>query len=316
MSFKKIVVAGGGVLGSQIAFQAAYCGFDVTIWLRSKGSITRTQPKIDAIKKDYLETIAKMDTKEGKNPAIFARGIADVDTFDAKACIAKVEAAYKNLKLELDLKKAVADADLVIESMAEDVEAKKEFYKTLAPLLASKTVIVTNSSTMLPSKFAKFTGRPNMYLSLHFANEIWKNNTAEIMGQAKTEKKYFDQVVQFATDIRMIPLQLHKEKNGYILNSMLVPFLFSALDLWATDVSDPETIDKTWVMGTGAPKGPFAICDVVGLTTVYNIVLMYTKIPGFIAPYHFKAIAKKVKEYIDQGRLGKSAGIGFYNYKK
>jgi 3-hydroxybutyryl-CoA dehydrogenase len=169
---------------------------------------------------------------------------------------------------------------------------------------------------MLPSKFAKFTGRPNMYLSLHFANEIWKNNTAEIMGQAKTEKKYFDQVVQFATDIRMIPLQLHKEKNGYILNSMLVPFLFSALDLWATDVSDPETIDKTWVMGTGAPKGPFEICDVVGLTTVYNIVLMYTKIPGFIAPYHFKAIAKKVKEYIDQGRLGKSTGIGFYNYKK
>lgn len=313
MSIKNVAVAGGGVLGTQIAFQAAYCGFNVTIWLRSKGSITRTQPKLDHVRQEYIDDIKKMDPK---NPLTFARGLADVKGYDEKKCLEKVEAAYKGIKLELDMKKAVSDADLVIESMAEDVKAKTDFYKALAPLLPEKTILVTNSSTMLPSKFAKFTGRPEKYLALHFANEIWKNNTAEVMSQAKTDKKYYDEVVTFASDIRMVPLQLHKEKNGYILNSMLVPFLFAGLDLVATGVSDPETVDKTWVLGTGAPKGPFQIIDIVGLTTAYNIVLMYVKIPSFLAPYHFKDIAKLLKQYMDEGKMGVSSGEGFYKYKK
>ncbi|MFA6755547.1 MAG: 3-hydroxyacyl-CoA dehydrogenase [Bacilli bacterium] len=313
MSIKNVVVAGGGVLGTQIAFQAAYCGFNVTIWLRSKGSITRTQPKLDHVRQEYIDDIKKMDPK---NPLTFARGLADVKGYDEKKCLEKVEAAYKGIKLELDMKKAVSDADLVIESMAEDVKAKTDFYKALAPLLPEKTILVTNSSTMLPSKFAKFTGRPEKYLALHFANEIWKNNTAEVMSQAKTDKKYYDEVVKFASDIRMVPLQLHKEKNGYILNSMLVPFLFAGLDLVATGVSDPETVDKTWVLGTGAPKGPFQIIDIVGLTTAYNIVLMYVKIPSFLAPYHFKDISKLLKQYMDEGKMGVSSGEGFYKYKK
>ena len=95
----------------------------------------------------------------------------------------------------------------------------------MASLLPQKTVIVTNSSTMVPSAFAQYTGRPEKYLALHFANEIWKNNTAEIMGHAGTEEKYYDEVVEFAGQIGMIPLKLHKEQPGYIPNSLLVPFL-------------------------------------------------------------------------------------------
>ena len=180
MEIKKVVVAGGGVLGSQIAFQAAYCGFDVTIWLRSEASIGRTRPKLDNLKKMYTDTINLMATKEGQTPQNWAMGIADFDTFDKEECLAKVEKAYDSIKLELDMKKAVEDCDLVIESMAEDSEQKIQFYKKLAPLMTEKTILVTNSSTLLPSKFAKYTGRPEKYLSLHFANFIWKNNTAEI----------------------------------------------------------------------------------------------------------------------------------------
>jgi len=216
MKYSNVVVAGGGVLGSQIAFQAAYCGFNVTIWLRSEGSIGRTQPKIDHLKQTYIEAIEKM--AEDKN-------------------------AYANLKLELDMAKAVADADLVIESMAENEKDKIAFYEKLAPLLPDKTVVVTNSSTLLPSMFAKYTGRPDKYLSLHFANSIWKNNTAEVMTQAQTDEKYFNEVMQFANDIRMIGLPVRKEKSGYLLNSMLVPFLLSGLDLYAAGISDPESID-------------------------------------------------------------------------
>lgn len=312
---KNIVVAGGGVLGSQIAFQAAYCGFDVTIWLRSEGSITRTQPKLDHLKEVYIQTIGQMATPEGQTPATWARGIADYDTFDKDACLAQVEKAYAGLKLELDLGKAVRDADLVIESMAENAEEKIAFYKKLAPLLPEKTVLVTNSSTLLPSKFAKYTGRPEKYLSLHFANSIWKNNTAEVMAQGKTDSRYFDEILAFAQQIRMVPLPVRKEKSGYLLNSMLVPLLFSGMDLYVNGISDPESIDKAWTLGTGAPKGPFQILDTVGLTTAYNIVQMYVKLPSFLAPYNFKGMDKMLKKYIDEGKLGMSSGEGFYKYQ-
>jgi 3-hydroxyacyl-CoA dehydrogenase len=314
MKMKNVVVVGGGVLGSQIAFQSAYCGFNVTIWLRSKGSVTRAQHKIDNLRQVYIDTINLMATPEGQTPTTWARGIAEYETFDKEACIAQVEKAYAGLKLEMDMEKAVKDADLVIESMAENAEQKIDIYKRLASLLPEKTVIVTNSSTLLPSKFAKYTGRPEKYLSLHFANSIWKNNTAEVMAQSKTDSKYFDAVSEFAKQIRMIPLPVRKEKSGYLLNSMLVPLLFSGMDLYVNDISAPESIDKAWTLGTGAPKGPFQILDTVGLTTAYNIVQMYTKIPSFLAPYNFKGMEKMLRKYIDEGKLGKSAGEGFYKY--
>ena len=305
MPYKKIVIAGGGVLGSQIAFQAAYCGFDVTIWLRSKGSIGRTQPKLDRLRTTYIDAINEM-----ASGGHWCAGIADSDApLEKEACLARVEAAYSGLKLELDMAAAVADADLVIESMAEDPKAKIEFYQKLAPLLPAKTVVATNSSTLLPSQFAKYTGRPEKYLSLHFANSIWKNNTAEVMGQAQTDPAVFDQLIEFANQIRMIALPVKKEKNGYLLNSMLVPFLLSGLDLWASGVSDPRSIDIAWTHGTGAPKGPFQIIDTVGLATAYNIVMQYQSVPGLLSPllkkmmmpYNFKAMAKLIKNMMDKG---------------
>lgn len=306
MAFKNVVVAGGGVLGSQIAFQAAYCGFDVTIWLRSESSIGRTQPKIDKLRKTYIDAIEAMD--DGSGP--WCAGISDSDKpLDKDACLARVDAAYNGLKLELDMAKAVADADLVIESMAEDAKAKIEFYEKLAPLLPERTVVATNSSTLLPGQFAKNTGRPAKYVALHFANSIWKNNTAEVMGHDGTDAAVFDEMIEFANQIRMIALPVRKEKNGYLLNSMLVPWLLSGMDLWASGVSDPKCIDIAWEHGTGAPKGPFRVIDTVGLNTAYNIVMQYQGVPGLLnplfkkmmLPYNYKAIAKLLKGMIDRG---------------
>ena len=319
-NFKKIVVAGGGVLGSQIAYQAAYCGFDVTIWLRSEGSIGRCQPKLDNLKKTYIDALNLMaDPVKGETN--WCPGLAEMGSFDLDACLKKVENI--NVKLELDMAKAVKDADLVIESMAENADDKIKFYTTLAPLLDEKTVVVTNSSTLLPSAFAKYTGRPDKYLSMHFANSIWKNNVAEIMVQDKTDKKYFDMICEFANEIRMLALPVLKEKSGYLLNSMLVPFLLSGLDLYANGISDPESIDLAWTKGTGAPKGPFKIFDTVGLTTALNIVDQYQKVPGLfkpmlskmMMPYNFKGMKAILEKYIAEGKLGMSSGEGFYKYK-
>lgn len=311
MSIKKVVVAGGGVLGSQIALQSAYCGFDVTIWLRSEGSIERAQPKLERFKNIYVQTLESFKTDKSQ----YCRGLArspDVSAEEIDELIENAKNAYDSLILTTSYEEAAEDADLVIEAIAEDPEQKIAFYRELAKYLPEKTIIVTNSSTFLPSTFAEYTGRPEKYLALHFANTIWANNTAEVMGHPGTDQKYYDEIVQFADDINMVPLQLKKEQPGYILNSMLVPFLSAAEMLYALDVADPETIDKTWMLATGAPNGPFRILDVVGLVTAYNIVIMNpeAKNPDSV---HAK-IAAKLKEKIDKGETGINAGKGFYEY--
>ena len=220
--------------------------------------------------------------------------------------------AYNNIILTTSYDEAASGADLIIEAIAENPEQKIAFYQELAKHMDGETILVTNSSTLLPSMFAEYTGRPEKYLSLHFANTIWENNTAEVMGHPGTDQKYYDEVAQFAEDINMIPLKLKKEQPGYILNSLLVPFLSAAEALLANDVADHETIDKTWILATGAPAGPFHILDIVGLTTAYNIIIMNPEAqdpnttPG--------KIAKMLKEKIDSGKTGINAGEGFYKY--
>ncbi len=311
MTIKKVVVAGGGVLGSQIALQSAYCGFDVTIWLRSEGSIERAKPKLERFKNIYVDTLEKMKTDANA----YCRGLSkktDLSDSEIDELKQNAEDAYNNIILTTSYDESASGADLIIEAIAENPEQKIAFYQELAKHMDEETILVTNSSTLLPSMFAEYTGRPEKYLSLHFANTIWENNTAEVMGHPGTDQKYYDEVAQFAEDINMIPLKLKKEQPGYILNSLLVPFLSAAEALLANDVADHETIDKTWILATGAPAGPFHILDIVGLTTAYNIIIMNPEAqdpnttPG--------KIAKMLKEKIDAGKTGINAGEGFYKY--
>lgn len=312
MKISNVVVAGGGVLGSQIAFQIAYKGFHMTVWLRSEASIDRARPKFERLKGIYLSTLEAMKT----NPAAYCRGLApspDLTADQIDELKEQVEQAFNGIEYTTSYEEAAKDADLVIESIAENPQDKIAFYTELAKHLPERTIVVTNSSTMLPSTFAEYTGRPGQYLALHFANEIWRNNTAEIMGHPGTDPAAYDTVVEFAEEIGMIPLKLKKEQPGYILNSMLVPFLSAAEALLATDVADVETIDKTWMLATGAPLGPFRILDIVGLTTAYNIGALdpRAKDPNTVQG----KIAAMLKRYIDEGKTGINAGEGFYTYK-
>ena len=317
---KKVVVAGGGVLGTQIGLMCAYTGHDVTFWLRSESSIGRTTPKLDHYKKAMLNDLEAAKNLIG-NPVgklMYPRGlIKSWDGITAEAIDDLIKAGEKsmtdNIHIELDMKKAVEGADIVIESMAENPDAKIDVYEKMRALLDEDTILVTNSSTLLPSTFAEHTGRPAKYLSLHFANTIWKNNTAEVMGHPGTDPEIYKKVVAFASEINMVPLELHKEQPGYILNSMLVPFLSAAQALWANEVADPKTIDLTWRLATGAPKGPFEILDIVGLETAYNINQM--KPDAHDEGSLNNRIGKLLKEKIDKGETGINTGKGFYDYK-
>ena len=312
---KNITIAGGGVLGSQIAFQTAFCGFDVKIWLRSEESIGRTKPKLERLYNIYKTTLneAKKELGTGK---VFPRGlIADsskVTEADIDKLLKAVDKAYNEIKLTTSLEEACKDADLIIESMAENPEAKVAFYKSLDPHLEVKTIVATNSSSMVPSQFREYLSRPQQYLAIHFANNIWISNTAEIMGHSTTSKDSYEAVAKFASDIKMIPLRLKKEQPGYILNSMLIPFLNAGQMLLANEVADPATIDLTWRLGTGSPYGPFQILDIVGLNTALNIVSNnpLSKDPTTVQG-KIKAILEK---YIAEGKTGVNSGEGFYKY--
>lgn len=282
-NIEKVTVAGGGVLGSQIAYQSAFKGKKVTVYDINDEAVAAAEQRIKNRRDLYKRDINATD-----------------DQFDA---------GLENLTYSSDLADAVKDADLVIEAVPEVPSIKCDLYQNLAKVVPGKTIIASNSSTFVPSTFAADTGRPDKFLCLHFANHVWLYNTAEIMGTDRTDPKVFDLIVDYAKEIGMVPIPLHKEQPGYVLNSLLVPFLENAGYLWGNDIADPETIDKTWMIGTGSPIGPFGTCDAVGLRTIYNIIEEQKgDDPGF------KHFLEKVQDMLDEGKNGSDAGHGFYDY--
>jgi 3-hydroxyacyl-CoA dehydrogenase len=286
MNYKHITVAGSGVLGSQIAYQTAYKGFCVNLYDISNEVLGHAKDRLTMLKENYKE--------------------------DLGATRQAVDEALSRISFYTDLAQAVADADLVIEAIPEVPQIKTDFYKVLRKVAPEKTIFATNSSTLVPSQFAEATGRPEKFLALHFANSIWKNTTAEVMKHPGTDETVFREVIEFAKAIGMVALPLHKEQPGYILNSLLIPFLEAAQLLLLNGVADMETIDKTWMLATGASEGPFAILDTVGITTAYNIVLAKANATG---NPEFEKLANLLKaKYLDEGKLGRATGEGFYTY--
>lgn len=194
MNFKNITIAGSGVLGYQIAFQTAFHGFNVTVYDLNEESLDKTKSKFATLSECYRK--------------------------DLKATQAQLDDTFNRLSFTSDLAAAVQDADLLIEAVPEDPQIKTAFYQQLAKVAPEKTIFATNSSTMLPSQFAEATGRPEKFLALHFANRIWRFNTAEVMGHASTDPAVFDALLAFAKSIGMLPLPVYKEQPGYILNSL------------------------------------------------------------------------------------------------
>jgi len=282
-SIKTLTVLGTGVLGSQIAFQAAFHGFAVTAYDVDEDALAKARDRFTRLAGIYRAQVA--GSSEGKT-----------------------EAALANLRLTADLGDAVVDPDLVIEAVPELLELKRDVYCKLAELAPAKAIFATNSSTLLPSDLKDFTGRPDRFLALHYANNIWAQNIAEVMGTAETDPAVYAAVVDFARNSGLEPIEIKTEKAGYVLNSLLVPLLNAAAGLLLQGVADPHTIDKTWRIATGAPSGPFQIYDVVGLTTAYNIASASPDAGS-------QAFAQYLKEhYIDQGKLGVASGEGFYKY--
>ncbi|MEQ0487670.1 3-hydroxyacyl-CoA dehydrogenase [Anaerococcus murdochii] len=317
MTIQKVTVAGGGVLGAQIAYAAAFHGYDVTIWGRRDDSIERIKPRIDRLYQIYSQELEVAPSYIGEKNPNFPRSFFSSKEEITEERIAELkevnEKVYKSFIYTTDLEEGFGNADLVIEAIAEVVDQKKDFYEKIAPFLKEEAILVTNSSTLLPSMFREYTGREEKFLSLHFANNIHRQNLAEVMRHDRTSDEAFDTVVEFARSIGMYPAILKKEQPGYILNSILVPVLGAGLTLYGNDVADPVDIDMDWKIGTGSPKGPFEIIDLVGLTTVINILSNNPASKDPSTPIGKAMI--KLKEMADKGHIGIESGQGFYKYK-
>lgn len=286
INIKNVTIAGAGTLGAQIAWQTAFMGFNVTVYDPSDKGLERCKQQHQQFAELFLKT----------------RGASQEE----------IKQTSSRLSYTTNLEEAVKNADLISESIPEDVEIKKRFYMELAKVAPEKTIFTTNSSTTLPSEYAEETGRPGKFVALHFANGIWDANVGEVMGHAGTDPEIFNRVVEFAREIGMVPIPIHKEQNGYVLNSLLVPLLSAAGNLLSNGVADVESIDKTWMISTGAKIGPFGIMDTVGMQTMYNIDKLWGEKLG---DETMLARAEMIKEnYLDKGKMGVSTGEGFYKY--
>jgi 3-hydroxyacyl-CoA dehydrogenase len=280
---KNLTVLGAGVLGSQISFQSAYSGKNVVVFDISQDALDALPARWEYLKPLYLR---------------------DLPT----ATPEKLDAAVARIQVNVDLTDALKDADIVIEAVPELLEIKRDMWAKVGAVAPANTIFATNSSSLLPSQIADATGRPEKFLALHFANEVWRLNTGEVMGHAGTDPAAFEAVATFAEEIGMVPVRIYKENPGYIINALLLPMLTAAARMYVREVADFEVIDSTWRQATGAPVGPFQIHDIVGMTTAYNFN-MSTGDP------ELQEFARLLKErFIDKGRMGIGAGKGFYDY--
>ncbi|WP_244919068.1 3-hydroxyacyl-CoA dehydrogenase [Weissella viridescens] len=284
-----IVIAGGGVLGSQIAYQCGFYGKHVVVYDISEDAIKAAEKRVNSWDQDYRD--------------------------DVSATEDQIKAAHANISYNSDLAEAVKDADLVIEAIPEVVDIKKDFYHRLAAVLNPQAIIVSNSSTLLPSQFAEDTGRPDKFMALHFANHIWIENLTEMMPTKETSEATIDSVRAFAESIGMVPTLVKKEQPGYLLNSLLVPWITSAEALWGNDIGSIQDIDRSWMIAKEAKYGPFGNIDRVGLRTAYNIGK--ETLPSLTNEKEHKGLEialERMDKMISEGKLGMESGEGFYQY--
>jgi 3-hydroxybutyryl-CoA dehydrogenase len=272
-------------MGQQIAFQCAGHGFEVVLHDVSEAALESARARLDA----------------------YAQGLVDAGTISTELR----DAARERITSATDPSEAAADADLVSEAVPEDPELKGRVLAQFNELCPPRTVFMTNTSTLLPSQFAKASGRPDRVIALHFHLPVWTNNLADVMPHKGTAREVIALVVAFARAIGQVPIELHKEHNGYVFNSMYTALNRAAITLAQQGVASVEDIDRSWMHLTRAPVGPLGALDAVGLDTVWTITDYWARELG---DEQLRANAAFLKAYVDRGEVGIKTGKGFYSY--
>jgi 3-hydroxybutyryl-CoA dehydrogenase len=285
---KKVLVIGSGLMGRQIALQCALFQVDVCVYGRSEISLARARRHL----KRYAQYLVQ----------------------GGYITQPRAEEALARISLTMDPVAAAADADLVSESVTEDLILKRQVWEQFGNLLPPQAILTTNSSVILPSEFAEASGRPERFLAWHFHQLCFIKNIVDIMPHPGTDPECLDLVVEFSRRLQLQPITLKKEYRGYVFNAMLTRFLAAALELAVADVASIADIDQAWMSVMQTTHGPFGIMDGVGLDTVANIL----KVGVEVEPHNslYPQALDWLQPKLDEGHLGQKTGRGFYSYTR
>jgi 3-hydroxybutyryl-CoA dehydrogenase len=280
MNINKICILGAGTLGSRVALQSAISEYEVSVYDINQESLDFSLKTMQKI----LHQLKKAN---------------EITEENATAALARIT-------FTLDPLAAVADADLINESVTEDPELKKKVWKQFGEIAPEKTIFTTNTSYLLPSMFASASGRPARFCAFHF-HDVFYSRVVDIMPHPGTDPDLIPLLEVLGRRLNQVPVLVKKENHGYIFNTMLMALIGAAGKLKTRDVADIEDIDKSWMVNFHMPMGPFGILDTIGLETAWHVT---HNMPDAAS----QAFAKLLKTYIDQGKLGEKTGEGFYKY--
>jgi len=203
----------------------------------------------------------------------------------------------------------LAQCDLVIEAIIENLEDKKKSYAALDALVAEHTIFASNTSSLCIMELAALTKRPDRFAGLHFFNPVPLMKLVEVIRALTTSDDTYHQVFAFARSLGKEAIAA-PDRPGFIVNRLLVPYMLDAIRAYEHGLGTVEDIDTGMKLGCGHPMGPFTLLDFVGLDTTYyiaNIMFEEFREPAYAPP-------PLLKRMVLAGRLGKKSGQGFYKY--
>ncbi|TMF57740.1 MAG: 3-hydroxybutyryl-CoA dehydrogenase [Chloroflexi bacterium] len=279
---KQLYVAGAGLMGSGIAQTAAIRGFDVSLRDVDDSIVGRA---LDSIKKRLDSQVAK-----GK--------------LEATARDEAVARLHPTTSLE-----AAGRADLVIEAITENFEAKRELFKRLDAICRDTTILASNTSSIPITRMAAATRRPDRFIGMHFFNPVPVMPLVEIIRGRETSEQTVATALELASALGKTPIT-SLDYPGFIVNRMLVPFVNEAIRALMEGIGTREDIDQGARLGLHHPMGPLELADFVGLDThLYICDVLYEGLhdPRFAAP-------PLLRQLVDAGHFGRKTGRGFYRY--
>ncbi len=282
MSMRKVGVLGAGLMGAGIAEVTAKSGYDTIV-------------------REVDDDLA-------------SKGLARIESSMAKAVekgkltAADRDAARARLTTTTTLSD-LADCDIVVEAIVENLDLEKETYRELDRICRPEAIFCSNTSSLTITEMSAATKRADRFAGLHFFNPVPVMKLVEVVRTIATSEATAEAVFAFAKSLGKEPIRTH-DNSGFIVNRLLVPYLLDAVRALEEGVGSKEDIDKGMELGCGHPMGPLKLLDFVGLDTTYAIAeIMFQE-------YREKRFAPPplLKRLVLAGRYGRKSGRGFYEY--